>query len=195
MMPGVTHPRTGAYMAAPAIVYAIGVELAHLWGVPTLAGTFGGDTPTVESWSEGDGYGASLCVLCGAETGSGMGLRKGSTILYPEAMVLDSEAYYSVREDLAGLDLSEEQLALDVIDKVGPCGHFLAHKHTRRHMRKLGYSKITAEPTPDGGYRDPIEAAQEKTAWILKNHHPQPLDKAQQAEFARILKAAEQELG
>ncbi len=156
MMPGVTHPRTGAYMSAPALVYAIGVELAHVWGVPTLAGTFGGDTPTVESWSEGDGYGAALCVLCGAETGSGMGLRKGSTILYPEAMVLDSEVYYSVREDLAGLDLSDEQLALDVIDAVGPCGHFLAQKHTRRHMRALGFSEITAQPAPTSTCADAI---------------------------------------
>jgi len=195
MMPGITHPRTGGYLCASSLVYAVGVELAHMWGVPTLAGTFGGDTPTVESWSMDDSYGVAFCVLCGAETGSGMGLRKGSTVLYPEAMVLDSEVYHSIRKDLAGLDLSEDQLALDVIDAVGPRGHFLRERHTRKHMRKLGYSEITSEPAPDGTFRDPIEMAREKTDWILENHHPQPLDETQQAEFARILKTAEQELG
>jgi trimethylamine--corrinoid protein Co-methyltransferase len=195
MMPGVTHPRTGAYLSSSSIVYAIGVELAHMWGVPTLAGAFGGDAPEPGSWGAGEGAGVMLCALCGAETGSGMGLLKGSTVLYPEAMVLDTEIYHDIRANLAGLDLSQEELALDVIEAVGPRGHFLKHRHTRRNMRKLGYSELTAQPSPDGGYRDPIEVAREKTNWILESHHPEPLDEAQQAEFKRILQAAEQELG
>ncbi len=193
MMPGIMHPRTGGYLATSSLVYAVGVELAHTWGVPTLAGTFGADTPTVDTWGGGDG--SMLCVLCGAETGSGMGLRKGSTVLYPEAMVLDSAVYHDVREDLAGLDTSQEELALDVIEAVGPRGHFLKQEHTRQNMRKLGYPELTAQPTPGGGYRDPIEVAREKTDWILENHHPQPLDEAQRVEFGRILRAAERELG
>jgi hypothetical protein len=46
-----------------------------------------------------------------------------------------------------------------------------------------------------GTYRNPLEVAKEKTDWILENHHPEPLDEAQQAEFRRILRAAERELG
>jgi trimethylamine--corrinoid protein Co-methyltransferase len=195
MMPGVTHPRTGAYLSSSSLVYAIGVELAHMWGVPTLAGTFGGDAPEPDSWKVGEGSGAMLCALCGAETGSGMGLQQGSTVLYPEGLVLDAEIYQDVRQNLEGLDLSQEELALDVIDAVGPRGHFLRERHTRRNMRKLGYPELTAEPHPEGGYRVPVEVAKEKTDWILANHHPEPLDEVQQAEFQRILRAAEQELG
>ena len=124
-----------------------------------------------------------------------MGLQNGSTVLYPEGLVLDAEIYHDIRENLAGLNLSQEELALDVIEAVGPRGHFLRERHTRRHMRKLGYSELTAQPNPEGGYRDPIEVAREKTDWILENHHPEPLDGAQQAEFRRILRAAERELG
>lgn len=195
MMPGIMHPRTGGYLCTSSLVYAVGVELAHMWGVPTLAGTFGGDTPTIDTWGIGEGAGAMLCVLCGAETGSGIGLRKGSTVLYPEAMVLDSAVYHDIREDLAGLAVSQEELALDVIEAVGPRGHFLKQEHTRRNMRKVSYPELTAQTTPGGGYRDPIEVAREKTDWILENHHPEPLDETQQAEFKRILQAAERELG
>jgi trimethylamine--corrinoid protein Co-methyltransferase len=195
MMPGVMHPRTGSYLSSASIVYAIGVELAHMWGVPTLAGTFGGDTPELGNWTVGDGAGTMLCALCGAETGSGMGLLKSSTVLYPEAMVLDTGVYHTVREDLAGLTINQEELALDVIEAVGPRGHFLSQRHTRRNLRKLELSELTTQPTPEGGYRDPIEVAREKTAWILEHHHPEPLDGAQQAEFKRILRAAERELG
>ncbi|NIO71286.1 MAG: hypothetical protein GTN71_20195 [Anaerolineae bacterium] len=196
MMPGIMHPRTGAYLCAASYVYAVGVELAHMWGVPTLAGTFGGDAPE-PGWEMGalNGEGLLLCALCGAETGSGMGLLKGSTVLYPEAMVLDTDIYHHIRRDLAGLDTSQEELALDVIKAVGPRGHFLRHRHTRDHIGERWYSDLTAQLGEGGGYRDPIEVAQEKTAWILENHHPEPLEEAQQAELTRILQVAKRELG
>ena len=194
-MPGTTHPRTGAYSSHESYVYAIGVELAHMWGVPTLAGTFGSDS-TALGWETGMGGGKSslLCALCGAETGSGMGLIKGSTVLYPEALVLDAELYWGVHNDAAALDINSEDLAMDIIHKVGPRGHYLAEGHTRDQMRKWELSEVVHVPQKGGGYRDPIEAAREKTDWILKNHHPEPLSKAQQTELTRILKAAEDEL-
>jgi trimethylamine--corrinoid protein Co-methyltransferase len=196
MMPGIMHPRTGAYLCPASYVYAVGVELAHMWGVPTLAGTFGGDAPE-PGWEMGalNGEGLLLSALCGAETGSGMGLLKGSTVLYPEAMVLDTDIYHHIRRDLAGLDTSQEELALDVIKAVGPRGHFLRHRHTRDHIGERWYSDLTAQLGEGGGYRDPIEVAQEKTAWILENHHPEPLEEAQQAELTRILQVAKRELG
>ncbi len=196
MMPGIMHPRTGAYLSSASFVYAVGVELAHMWGVPTLAGTFGGDAPE-PGWQMGamEGVATMLCVLCGAETGSGMGLLKGSTVLYPEALVLDADIYHHIRRDLAGLDIGQEELALDVIETVGPRGHFLGQRHTRKHIRKREFSDLTAQLNERGGYRDPIEVAQEKTNWILENHFPEPLDEAKQAELGRILQAAERDLG
>jgi len=177
-------------------VYAIGVELAHMWGVPTLAGSFGSGSHWL-GWETGMGGGKTsfLCALCGAETGSGMGLIRGSTLLYPEALVLDRELYNSVRNDAAGLNTSPDYMALDVIQAVGPRGHFLREKHTRNHFRKLEFSEVLRIPDKNSGYRDPFEVARERTDWILENHHPEPLSEAQQAEFKRILQAAERELG
>jgi hypothetical protein len=62
-------------------------------------------------------------------------------------------------------------------------------------VRQRAFSDLVAQPEPDGSYRDPIEVAREKTARILENHHPKPLDDAQRAEIQRILEAAEGELG
>lgn len=194
-MPGMTHPRTGAYYGHEAYVYAAGVELAHMWGVPTLAGTFGGDA-TAPGWEStmGGGVASLLCALCGAETGSGMGLLQGSTLLYPEGLVLDAELYHTVRANAAGLDTSSDQLALEVIRKVGPRGHFLGQRHTRDYMHKLDYSDVVRIPEREGGYRNPIQVAREKTDWILKNHHPQPLSESQRNELTHILRAAETDL-
>jgi trimethylamine--corrinoid protein Co-methyltransferase len=194
-MPGMTHPRTGAYYSHESIVYAAGVELAHMWGVPTLAGTFGSDSHFL-GWETGMGGGNTslLCALCGAETGSGMGLIRGSTLLYPEALVLDAELYYNVRDNVAKLNTSPDYMALDVIHKVGPRGHYLRERHTRDYFRKLNFSEIVHIPDVGGSYRDPFEVAREKTEWILENHKPEPLSESQQRELSRIVAAAEQEL-
>lgn len=199
MMPGIMHPRTGGYLGTAwegDLLYAAGVEMAHAWGVPTLAGIFGTDAE-VPGWQQAAEAGSTflLTALCGADTGSGMGLTESCTLLYPEALALDTDIYHRVRIDVAGLDTEAEALALDVIKHVGPRGHFLREPHTREHVRKREFSDLVAQPEPDGSYRDPIEVAREKTEWILENHHPKPLDEAQQAEIEHILEAAEGELG
>jgi trimethylamine--corrinoid protein Co-methyltransferase len=196
LMPGITHPRTGAYLGCDSIVYAVGVELAHMWGVPTLAGVFGTDAPEL-GWQAGasEPSGLLMCALCGAETGNGMGLLEGSTVLHPEALLLDSDSYHQVRADAAGLDTSEEALAVDVIRSVGPREHFLAQRHTRDHVREWQLSELTFQPKEDGGYRDPVQVAREKTKWILEHHYPEPLEYYQRMELSRILEAADRELG
>ena len=106
------------------------------------------------------------------------------------------EFYHQVRIDVAGLDTSREAMALDVIKKVGPRGHFLTQQHTRKKMRELEFSDLVAQPKKGGGgYRDPIKVAIEKTAWILEHHKPEPLAEEQQAELKRILQVAEGDIG
>jgi trimethylamine--corrinoid protein Co-methyltransferase len=197
LMPGIMHPRTGAYLGTAwegTLLYAAGVELAHRWGVPALAGVFGTDAMTPGWQSSGDAASSLLlCALAGAETGAGLGLVESCTLLYPEALVLDADVYQRVRIEAGGLDTSPQAMALDVIKQVGPRGHFLAHKHTRTHLRQRQFSELASQPGALGGFRDPVEVAREKTDWILANHHPQPLEPSQQAELQRILAAAGQE--
>jgi trimethylamine--corrinoid protein Co-methyltransferase len=194
-MPGMTHPRTGAYSTHDSHVYAIGVELAHMWGVPTLAG-MGGSDASDPGWESSMAGGKSqlLGTLCGADTGSGMGLLRGSTVLCPEALVLETEIYKNVRASVGGVDTSPEHMTLDVIQAVGPRGNFLREKHTRDQFRKLEFSDVMYVPDTDGQYRDPLEVAKEKTDWILENHNPEPLSEKQQSELNRIIEAAEREL-
>jgi trimethylamine--corrinoid protein Co-methyltransferase len=198
MMPAMMHPMTGGYLGTAwetSLFSPVGVELAHMWGVPTLIGAFGGDAIAL-GWESAKWVGASLtlCALLGAETGSGMGLLEGSTVLYPEAVVLDTDIYHHIRIAAAGLDTSAEALGLDVIKAVGPRGHFLGQKHTRAQLRQREFSDVTNQRAADGSYRDPVEVAREKTDWILANHQPEPLSDSQQAELKRILAAAEREL-
>jgi len=199
MMPGIMHPHTGDYLSSTlesSSFYPLGTEMAHHWGVPTLAGVFGTDA-LVPGWQSAAEAESSLllCALTGAETGSGLGLTESCMLLYPESILLDADVYHRVRNEAAGLDTSPEALALDVIKEIGPGGHFLAHRHTRTNLRKRQFSQLTGQPLAGGGYRDPVEVAREKVDWILTNHHPQPLEEYQQNELTRILSAADREKG
>ena len=186
MMPGVMHPRTGDYLGTcweidPA--YPAGVELAHMWGVPTLAAIFGPDAPE-PGWQSAAEVAASLLMdaLCGAEMGSGMGLLESCMLLYPEELVLAADIYQRIRILASGIDTHPEAMALDVIREVGPRGHYLGHRHTRQNLRHLRFSDLcsaqalTDQPDGKAGYDSPVKLAQEKARWILDHHQPQPLD-------------------
>jgi trimethylamine--corrinoid protein Co-methyltransferase len=191
-------PRSGAYVGYPLDSrsrYA-SIEIAHHWGMPTLGGAFGTDSKMPGTWQAGvevvmDPF---LVGLAGSELVTGMGLNETYTLLYPEAIILDDDIYHRARYLLLDMEISEETLALDTVRAVGPGGHFLAQKHTRKHMRTAMVPAVTHHMAQEGGYRDPREVAREKVTWILENYQPEPLEQAKQAELAKLLAAADREL-
>ncbi len=199
LMQAWADPSSGAYVSYPLdsrARYAV-VEMAHHWGLPALGAAYGTDALRPGTWQSAaevalDPY---MVGLAGAEIVTGMGLAETYTLLYPEQILLDNDIYQRSRYYLMEMDLNAETLALETIDAVGPGGHFLAQKHTRRHIRQSLRRGLQHQVGGDGKYRDPHEAAREKLRWILDNHHPEPLEAAQQAELRRILAAADRELG
>jgi len=173
------------------------VEMAHHWGLPSMAACFGTDSPTAGTWQAGVEVALDpfLGGLAGPELVTGLGLDRTYTLLYPEAIILDDDVYQRALHALLAEDVSDEALALDVIANVGPGGHFLAERHTRIHMRTSLKRGLTHELAPEGGYRDPVEVARERVAWIRENHRPEPLDPHKAAELTRILSAADRDLG
>jgi trimethylamine--corrinoid protein Co-methyltransferase len=165
--------------------------------MPSFGGAFGTESATPGTWQAAADVALDplLVGLAGAEWVTGIGLNENFTLLYPEAIILDDDLYHRARYALMEMEINPEELALDVIHDVGPGGHFLAQKHTRKHMREAMKPAITHQMAPDGQYRDPLEVAREKVAWILDNYQPQPLEETKQVELTRILDAADRELG
>lgn len=199
MMQAWADPSSGNYVSYPLDAHGryAPVEMAHHWGMPSLGACFGTDAREAGTWQSGsevalDSY---MAGLAGAEFVTGMGLAHTYTRLYPEALLLDDDIYQKARHYLMSMEIDEETLALEVIDAVGSGGHFLAQKHTRKHMRNSMKRGVAHQIGTDGKYRDPREYAIDQTRWILANHHPEPLDDARQKELDRILAAADMELG
>jgi trimethylamine--corrinoid protein Co-methyltransferase len=192
-------PRTGTYVGYSldsGVARYAPVEMAHHWGVPSLAACFGTDSVAAGTWLAASDVALDplLGGLAGPELVTGMGLDRTYTLLYPEGIFLDNELYQRARHSLMRLDIDEETLALDVIANVGPGGHYLAEEHTRKHM-KTSLVRGLEHDLVNNRYRDPIEVAREKAEWVRRNHHPEPLEVAKAAELTRILEAAQGVLG
>jgi trimethylamine--corrinoid protein Co-methyltransferase len=192
-------PRTGEYVPYPldARCRYGPVDMAHHWGMPAFGGAFGTESQAPGTWQAAADVALDplLIGLAGAEWVTGIGLNRSFTLLYPEAIILDDDLYHRARYALKSVEVSEETLALDAIANVGPGGHFLRERHTRKHMRTAMKPAITHERDALGKYRDPSEVARERVKWILENYQPEPLEVEKQAELARILAAADRELG
>lgn len=199
IMKAYADPRTGTYVGyslnSGTARYAP-VEIAHHWGVPSLAACFGTDSPQPGTWQAASDVAQDplLGGLSGAELVTGLGLDRTYTLLTPEGILLDYELYERARYALTALDVSDETLALDVIASVGPASHYLAEEHTRTHM-KHALKRGLEHDLVSNRYRDPVEVARERALHIRATHRPEPLDAAVQAELTRILEAARAVIG
>ena len=97
-----------------------------------------------------------------------------------EHLLLCNEAVGAVKHLLRGVDVSEEALALDLIEKVGPGGHYLAEEHTMNHFREeLYFPQTLNRKNYDAWKLDGAktfgQAANERVKTILKEHNPDNL--------------------
>ncbi len=93
-------------------------------------------------------------------------------------MVLADDIVDSVKHYMRGIPVNKDTLALDVIEKVGPGGHYLQEKHTMDHFRDIKYSEIFERQVfgiwESSGSEKLEQRLQEETLEKMK-HRPDPL--------------------
>jgi len=121
-----------------------------------------------------------LTTLSGANITYGAGcLESGLTFDFAK-FVLDMEAFTRVQKMVAGIDLSDEALALDIIKEVGPGGEFMTHPHTYQHMKEMSQAKVFDRRNRQtwqelSGGLDATERAYAEADRVLAEHKPMPL--------------------
>ena len=193
-----SDPRSGTVMTAPLnqAGLLLGTQLVHRIGISSL-GTFAGtDALLPGTWQAGVETTQSLMLAAidGCELYSGIGLTNTYRLFSGENLMLDDDLYHRARQAFLGVPVDAEALAIDVIDAVGPGGHFLGARHTRRHVRDSVMRAITQEIDADGHYRDPLTVAKERAEKVMRDYRPEPLAEDKQAELTRILAAADLEI-
>jgi trimethylamine---corrinoid protein Co-methyltransferase len=126
---------------------------------------------------------AALQILSAAAAGSGLvhdcsSWMDHGSMASPEFMVLVHDIVDSVSHFMEGIPVTEETLALDVIHRVGPGGHYLQDAHTLDHFRKIKYSEIFDRMVQDqwkaAGAKTFEKRLQEVTLKKMA-HRPEPL--------------------
>ncbi|MCL2162960.1 MAG: trimethylamine methyltransferase family protein [Oscillospiraceae bacterium] len=119
------------------------------------------------------------------------GLLENCTTVSYEKTVIDNEIIGNVLRVMRGVEATDETLAFDVINEVGPSGNFLAHDHTVEHVRsefffpKVSDRRNRAVWEEDGGL-DAHARAHGIAAKILAGHRPTPpVDPKLRAEIRR----------
>ncbi len=116
-----------------------------------------------------------------------------------EHLLMCNEGAGAVKHLLRGVDVSAESLALDLIEKVGPGGHYLAEDHTMAHFRKELYFPETLNRKNydawriDGGETFG-EAANKRIKKILEQHRSDSLSKEVESEIHKIVLSREREV-
>ncbi|HEU4401892.1 MAG TPA: trimethylamine methyltransferase family protein, partial [Candidatus Polarisedimenticolia bacterium] len=122
------------------------------------------------------------------------GLLEVSTLLSYEQLVIDHEILRDLFLAASTQELNAESLALEVIRDVGPGGHYLAQKHTVRHIREFVTPKFTepdraVEPARPAAAADtdPREQARQEVRRILASHQVPPLPATLETALEKII--------
>jgi trimethylamine--corrinoid protein Co-methyltransferase len=169
------------------------------YGFPVLSCGLSSDAKELCVQVGSDGGPMAFCtILAGADLLTGAGMLDSAQLLYLPKLVLDAELVRQGQRLTAGLALDDEHVMLDVTRRVGPGGHFLAARETRRFLRngELQLPHVFVRGSYDGWLADgrsESQRATEKVDEILATHHPLPLPDGAAQRIEEIIAAAGEE--
>jgi len=137
-----------------------------------------------------------LCALSGSNIISLHGAIYGEMTWNPVQAVLDDDIAGWIGRFIEGVEVTDETLAIDLIQKVGPFpGKYLASKHTRKWLEKEQLIPDCADRDSypewlEKGKRDSIILAKEKLKKILAGHKIVVLSQEKKMAIDEIIKEA-----
>lgn len=123
---------------------------------------------------------AFLCMSAGSNLNHDVGYLDFGLTGALEAIVILDEYVSMNRRLFAGVEVTPETLAVDVVRAVGPGGDFLSTRHTAKNVRTAQWRPTILNRkghlrwAEDGGH-DLREKARRKAQALLASHEPQPL--------------------
>jgi trimethylamine--corrinoid protein Co-methyltransferase len=196
----ISDPWRGHFLSGAVelgLLSAASTQMAHYYGLPIYATAGMSDSKIPDAQA---GYEKAATTMLVALAGGNFihdaaGLLEFSLTASYEQMVIDDEILGMTLRAVKGIDVNDENLALDVIEKVGPGGNYLVQQHTCRHLRDEHYiptlsDRRRREDWEIDGSRDTWMRAREIAQLILEKHIVEPLPKEISLELENALKTA-----
>jgi trimethylamine--corrinoid protein Co-methyltransferase len=192
--------RTGGYGGGgrpeTALMNSAGVQLSKRYGMPSSPGAMGCMAKMIGPQIGHEHTLVPLTVaLAGGDLLNGIGMLEGSKVLSFEQMMIDHEIATAVLRLISGFQVTDETLALSMIDRVGPRGNFLQEQHTYKHMREIWDPSLSDLRPYDvwkaAGAETMQQVARRKAKEILQKHTPVPLDQSVSKQLSQIVSECE----
>jgi len=201
-VPSMPDLKTGHYAGGipeSALLFSAAAETARYYGIPSMIGGFGPDAKTPGAQAAYESVFFALApALSGADVLCGVGLLDGDTLLSLEQLIIDYEIGTILLRLIRGFDVNDETLALDLINKVGPGGNYLAEKHTLEHVHECWRPMISHVSSYGdwvaAGSKSVVQVAREKVKEILATHKPMALDADVRKRVSRIVSEGEKKI-
>jgi trimethylamine--corrinoid protein Co-methyltransferase len=175
--------------------------LAHHLGLPMFSLGGGADSKVVDGQAAAEAAAAILvdALAAGQVTHDSGYLESGLAGSLAQLVVCDELVSWT-RAATAPVDLSDEALALDLVDELGVDGSFLESEHTLAHYRSRWYPTLLDRRTRGawaaaGGKALGVRAADRADAILAAATIPPPLPDAASAELREIVARAEARAG
>jgi trimethylamine--corrinoid protein Co-methyltransferase len=138
----------------------------------------------------------ATAALAGGNMIHGMGYLEQGLTSSPDLMVASDEIIDMVKRILRGIPVTDGTMALDVMDGVGPGGHFLDQDHTYHRFRaEIWLPKIIDRQNWENwelsGSKSYRERVRERVIGILETETEPLLDRAMHQELRRICELAD----
>ena len=92
-------------------------------------------------------------------------------VVSPELLVLANEIIDMVNVLKGGIEINDETLPLDLIERLGPSSDYLSESHTLKHFRKFWVPKIfDRSMVRKEGVKDCEQLLNQRTIEILETH-------------------------
>ncbi len=184
---------TGLAQAAAAQfmkeAFGVPVLMASLW-----TDSYVSDGQTVMAKS----VNGALCAMAGADVSYGAGRLGGSTLASPVQLVIDDRVTAVLRRYVAGVEVSDETLAVEAILAAGAGGHYLKQRHTLAHCREAVRPDLFVADPLDvwqaAGGKDLYERAVEKYRELRGTLQPLDLPDDVKRDMDAVVRRADQHL-
>jgi len=157
-------------------------QIAKFYGIPSGAYLGMSETKTIDAQTGIESTnGIILGTLAGINCITGPGMLAFENCQSFEKLVIDNEICGMALRLARDIDVNEETLAFDLIEKVGQGGQFLSQKHTvkwfpiEEYIPSTVIDKMGKSQWEKTGARNTVERAKETVDRILKEHVSEPL--------------------
>jgi trimethylamine--corrinoid protein Co-methyltransferase len=139
----------------------------------------------------------TIAALSGANLIHDVGYLESGLLGSFDMLVMSDEVIGMVKRILGGVEVTPETLAVDVIEQVGPGGHYLAQDHTRQHFRRETWfptlmDRQMRRAWEADGRMAMAERVRAKVVDILEHHEPMPIPAEVEARLKEIVAQAEE---